>query len=135
MYFLNLVKNNRKSVLLNLLPALVITLSSMILVFIFALGNCQERVLTSVRPTLMAGRNHYRIDTPFGKMPLFQDPAAEPVYQGKGTARGIKCDVWRQIRVNWPPGNVTAKTIWRWYFTQTGLTENRETQPVGLPIL
>ncbi len=79
----------------------------------------------------MAGRYHYRIDTPFGKMALFEDQTAKPVYQGKSTARGIKCDVWRQTRVNWPAGDVTAKTIWRWYFTQKTLLENEEPQPVS----
>lgn len=78
----------------------------------------------------MAGRHHYRIDVPFGKVALFEDPEARPMYQGKGMARGIKCDVWRQTRVNWP-GNVNeAKTIWRWYFTQNTLLENEEPQPV-----
>ncbi|KAJ7326049.1 hypothetical protein OS493_028305 [Desmophyllum pertusum] len=93
-------------------------------------GRCQERNLASVQPTVMAGRHHCRIDAPFGKVALFEDPEARPMYQGKGVARGIKCDVWRQTRVNWP-GNVNkAKTIWRWYFTQKTLLENEEPQPV-----
>ena len=42
----------------------------------------------------------------------------KPVYQGKATARGIKCDVWKQTRVNWP-GQYKSRMIWRWYFTQS----------------
>lgn len=56
-------------------------------------------------------------DTPFGITALFKDPDAKPVYQGRGVARGIKCDVWRQIRINWP-GDAQAYTIWRWFFTE-----------------
>ena len=59
-------------------------------------------------------------------MTLFEDPAAKPVYQGRGEARGIKCDVWRQIRMNWP-GNAQANTMWRWFFTQK---KGEESQPV-----
>lgn len=51
-------------------------------------------------------------------MQLFEDQDAKPVYQGKATARGIKCDVWRQARVNWP-GEYKSRMIWRWYFTQS----------------
>ncbi|XP_020626477.1 uncharacterized protein LOC110063821 isoform X2 [Orbicella faveolata] len=81
-------------------------------------GSCQEIVLESVKPTLIAGKYHFRINTPFGKMQLFEDQDAKPVYQGKATARGIKCDVWRQTRVNWP-GEYKSRMIWRWYFTQS----------------
>lgn len=56
-------------------------------------------------------------DTPFGIIALFKDPDAKPVYQGRGVARGIKCDVWRQIRIDWPR-NAQAYTIWRWFFTE-----------------
>ena len=56
-------------------------------------------------------------DTPFGIIALFKDPDAKPVYQGRGVARGIKCDVWRQIRIDWPR-NAQANTIWRWFFTE-----------------
>lgn len=56
-------------------------------------------------------------DTPFGIIALFKDSDAKPVYQGRGVARGIKCDVWRQIRINWP-GDAQAYTIWRWFFTE-----------------
>ena len=51
-------------------------------------------------------------------MQLFEDQDAKPVYQGKATARGIKCDVWKQTRVNWP-GIYKSRMIWRWYFTQS----------------
>lgn len=51
-------------------------------------------------------------------MQLFEDQDAKPVYQGKATARGIKCDVWKQTRVNWP-GEYKSRMIWRWYFTQS----------------
>ena len=51
-------------------------------------------------------------------MQLFEDQDATPVYQGKATARGIKCDVWKQTRVNWP-GEFKSRMIWRWYFTQS----------------
>ena len=56
-------------------------------------------------------------DTPFGIIALFKDPDAKPVYQGRGVARGIKCDVWRQIRIDWPR-NAQANTIWRWFFAE-----------------
>lgn len=56
-------------------------------------------------------------DTPFGIIALFKDPDAKPVYQGRGVARGIKCDVWRQIRIDWPR-NAQATTIWRWFFAE-----------------
>ena len=56
-------------------------------------------------------------DTPFGIIALFKDSDAKAVYQGRGVARGIKCDVWRQIRINWP-GDAQAYTIWRWFFTE-----------------
>ena len=81
-------------------------------------GSCQEITLESVKPSLIAGKYHFRIDTPFGKLSLFEDPDAMPVYQGKATARGIKCDVWKQTRVNWP-GEYNSRMIWRWYFTQS----------------
>lgn len=81
-------------------------------------GSCQESAIESVKPTLIAGKYHFRINAPFGRMSLFEDPDAAPVYQGKATARGIKCDVWRQTRVNWP-GEYKSRMIWRWYFTQS----------------
>ena len=81
---------------------------------------------SSTDPTLIFGRDNVGINTPFGIMTLFEDPAAKPVYQGRGEARGIKCDVWRQIRMNWP-GNVQANTMWRWFFTQK---KGEESQPV-----
>ena len=81
-------------------------------------GSCQESAIESFKPTLIAGKYHFRINAPFGRMSLFEDPDAAPVYQGKATARGIKCDVWRQTRVNWP-GEYKSRMIWRWYFTQS----------------
>ena len=91
-------------------------------------GGCETQILTSTHP-MLKGKQHYMIYAPFGKLSLFQDPDAKPFYQGRAVSRGIKCDVWQQKRINWPPGNVT-ELIWRWYFTQTDWKENVEAQPV-----
>ena len=77
----------------------------------------------------MAGRYHYRINAPFGILTLFEDSDTKPFYQGRAVTRGIKCDVWQQRLDNWP-GDVEAKTIWRWYFTRTDWQQNLEAQPV-----
>jgi len=96
-------------------------------------GRCQEQELTSTQPGLVAGRYHYRINAPFGILTLFEDSDTKPFYQGRAVTRGIKCDVWQQRLDNWP-GDVEAKTIWRWYFTRTDWQQNLEAQPVPVKL-
>ncbi|PFX25113.1 uncharacterized protein LOC111330756 isoform X1 [Stylophora pistillata] len=95
-------------------------------------GKCNEQKLASTAPTLKFEEDNAVFDSPFGTIALFEDPDARPVYQGRGVARGIKCDVWRQLRINWPE-NAQANTIWRWFFTEK---EGEESQlvPVRLEI-
>lgn len=90
-------------------------------------GQCGE--FQARDPSVIITRYNYRIDTPFGKPVLFEDPASKPVYRGRGVTRQIECDVWQQTRVNWP-GNVTGKQVWKWYFTRSNWIENKEPRPV-----
>lgn len=80
-------------------------------------GKCNEQKLDSTVPKLKFEEDNAIFDTPFGIIALFKDPDAKPVYQGRGVARGIKCDVWRQIRIDWLR-NAQANTIWRWFFAE-----------------
>ena len=78
---------------------------------------------------LLEKDDFYMIYVPFGKLTLFEDADATPFYQGRTSTRGIKCDVWQQIRIHWPEKTM-EKTIWRWYFTRVNWTQNLEVQPV-----
>ena len=95
---------------------------------LFSPGRCGDFKVGE--PKLIVTKYNYRIDTPFGKVVLFEDPEAKPEYRGRSVTRQIECDVWQQTRVNWP-GSVTGKQVWKWYFTQKTWVENKEPQPVS----
>ena len=97
--------------------------------FLSISGRCQKKKLQNPYPVLK-GSHRYMVYAPFGKLALFEDPEAKPLYQGRAFTRGINCDVWVQRRMNWPSGNVT-EMIWRWHFTEADWQANYETQPVS----
>lgn len=92
-------------------------------------GSCKDKGYINTQPTLLEKNDIYMFYVPFGKLSLFEDSEAKPFYRGRASTRGIQCDVWQQVRFNWPDKRV-KKTIWRWYFTRTNWTQNLEVQPV-----
>ncbi|XP_068758242.1 uncharacterized protein [Montipora capricornis] len=96
-------------------------------------GSCKDQGNITTKPMLLEKDDFYMIYVPFGKLTLFEDPDATPFYQGRASTRGIKCDVWQQIRINWPEKTM-EKTIWRWYFTRVNWTQNLEVQPVPVKL-